>query len=135
MSDLCIPHMVDFLLAMAVALNSCHFPNHEAARICRCMALDNASAFAASGSISAPLPTSWATTHHPALPCNLTDWTGCNCLKIFLENTFKTHLKTLKIIKIWIIYKILTNSYKILLVNTFKMHLKMLKTVKIWLSY
>ena len=26
--------------------------------------------------------------------------TGCNCLEILLQNTFKTHLKTLKMIKI-----------------------------------
>ena len=33
--------------------------------------------------------------------CNRTGGTGCNCFKIPLQNTFKTHLKTLKMIKIW----------------------------------
>lgn len=59
--------IISFLdVAMAIASSS-HIPNHEAAIIHRCTALNNASA-ALAANIPAPLPTSWAITQCAAHP-------------------------------------------------------------------
>ena len=42
----------------------------------------------------------WLQLHTFLDELNAHNWSSCNCLKIHLENTFKTHLKTLEMIKI-----------------------------------
>ena len=53
---------------------------------------------------------------------NWTGWTCCNCLKILLENTFKMHLKTLKVVSLEQQRMIFPHSWHIYLSSDYICH-------------